>query len=187
MAKGIQLTDGFVLLRPYRTEDLEDLHTAILESMAELTPYLDFARDGYSFEQSKEWVTTRSDEWNKGISYDFAITDASNGQYLGGCGLNKFDAERRIGNMGYWVRTSRTKCGVATATVVQLARFGIKELRLKRITLAIATHNKASQRVAEKGGAAREGVLRNGMFVRDLMYDCIIYSIIPQDLELPLV
>jgi RimJ/RimL family protein N-acetyltransferase len=63
-----------------------------------------------------------------------------------------------------------------------LARFGIDELKLKRITLIIAVPNKASQRVAEKAGAVREGVQRNGMFVREIMYDTVMFSIIPQDL-----
>jgi len=45
----------------------------------------------------------------------------------------------------------------------------------------VATPNKASQRVAEKAGAVREGVLRNAMLVREIIYDAVMFSIIPQD------
>jgi len=181
MNENTRLTDGFILLRPYRAEDVYQLHKAVLESMTELSPYLDFARDGYNLEQSKQWITDCPDRWKKGTEYNFAITDAATGQYLGGCGLNEFDTSRRMANLGYWVRTTKTGRGVATACTLLLAKLGIDELKLKRIRLTIAVPNRASQRVAEKAGATREGLLRNGMFVRDIMYDCVVYSFIPGD------
>jgi len=181
MNEDIRLTDGFVLLRPYRPEDVYQLHKAVLESMAELSPYLDFAHDGYNLDQSKQWIADCPDRWEKGTEYNFAITDAGTGRYLGGCGLNDFDTGKRMANLGYWVRTIMTGHGVATASTLLLAKFGIDELKLKRIRLTIAVPNRASQRVAEKAGATREGQMRNGMFVRDIMYDCVVYSFIPGD------
>lgn len=142
---------------------------------------MDFAHDGYSVEQSKAWVSSRPREWTDGSAYDFAIVDGQDSEYLGGCGINRFDEGRNIANLGYWVKTSRTGRGVATAAARLLGRFGIEQLGLKRIGLRIAVPNAASQRVAEKSGARRECVLRNGMFVRDLTYDCVVYSFIPQD------
>jgi RimJ/RimL family protein N-acetyltransferase len=157
MTTGVQLTDGFVLLRPYQTEDVGALHAAALESMAELTPYMPWAHDAYSFEESDAWVSGRSDEWDRGISYDFVITDSTTGQHIGGCGLNRFNSGRTIANLGYWVRTGRTRRGAATAATLLLARFGIDELKLKRIGLAIAVPNKANQRVAERRGRSEKG------------------------------
>lgn len=59
MIGDTRLTDGFVLLRPYRTGDAEQLHAAATESMAKLTPYLPWVHDGYSLQESKEWVASR--------------------------------------------------------------------------------------------------------------------------------
>lgn len=63
-----------------------------------------------------------------------------------------------------------------------VARFGFDELKLRRIEIVAAINNKASQRVAEKAGATREGILRNRLVVRDKVYDAVMFSLIPGDL-----
>lgn len=73
---------------------------------------------------------------------------------------------------------------MATTATLLLARFGFSEFELNRIEFVVATGNKASQRVADKVGATREGVLRNRLVVRDKVYDAVIFSLIPQDLSL---
>jgi RimJ/RimL family protein N-acetyltransferase len=78
----------------------------------------------------------------------------------GGC-LDQLDASGTA-NVGYWVRTSRTGQGIATAAVRLVARFGFEDLGLRRLELLIAVHNVASRRVAEKVGATLEGVLPAG-------------------------
>ena len=102
----------------------------------------------------------------------------------------------RAVNLGYWVRTSRTREGVASAATRLLARFGFEELKLNRVEIIAATGNKASQRVAEKAGATKEGVLRNRIGVRELVSDtlnyrdrvsdAVVFSFIPQDTTQPL-
>jgi ribosomal-protein-serine acetyltransferase len=178
---AVQLTDRTILLRAYFQDDVANLHAAVVESLPELKPYLDFARDDYAMEQSERWITGCPENWLGGTAYDFAITDAQTGAFLGGCGLSRFDTGHRTANLGYWVRTSKSGRGIATAAARLLARFGIEDLELKRIAVAAAAPNIASQRVAEKAGATREGVHRNGMFVRDLMYDEVVYSFVPGD------
>lgn len=184
MNSNVQLTDGAVLLRPYLVQDLDALHAATIGSMDELMPYMGWMHEGYSIDESRSWIANCERAWREGTSCEFAITDARSGTYLGGCGLNGLDAEHRIANLGYWVATSMTRRGVATSATKLLARFGFEELGLKRIGVVIAVPNKASRRVAEKAGATQEGVLRNALFVRDLMYDSVVFSFIPEDFKI---
>jgi ribosomal-protein-serine acetyltransferase len=65
-----------------------------------------------------------------------------------------------------------------------VARFGFEELNLNRIEIIVATGNIPSQGVAMKVGASREGRLRKRLVVRDHVYDAIIFSLIPEDLNL---
>lgn len=183
MKKDIELTDGSVLLRPYRISDIKSLYEAARESIAEVSVWLPWCHEDYSIKESKTYIKTRSRDWKKGTSYDFAITDARDGYYLGGCGLNKIELHYGMANLGYWVRTSRTKRGVATTVTRLLAQFGFEELRLKRIEIVTDVNNKASQRVAEKAGARREGILRNRLFVHERAYDAVMFSLIPADLK----
>ena len=101
------------------------------------------------------------------------------------CGLNRIDHENRRANLGYWIRTSRTGSGIATAVTRLLARWAFQELKLNRIEIVVATGNQSSQRVAEKAGARREGTLRNRIKVREDLHDAIMYSLVPGDLKEP--
>jgi len=103
--------------------------------------------------------------------------------FIGGSGLNQINQQYQIGNLGYWVRTSCTGQGVATRAVRLLARFGFEELGLGRIEIVAAVGNTASQRVAEKAGAHREGVLRRRLFLHDEYHDAVMYSLITEDLK----
>ncbi len=182
MKKGIELTDGLVLLRSYRIGDVDHLYQAVRESIAELSLWMPWCHADYSIEESRAWIESRDEAWEKETDYDFVITDAKDGFFLGGCGLNRFDHANRTANIGYWVRTSRTKGEVATAAARILVKFGFGDLKLNRIEIMVAVDNKASQRVVEKTGAKREGILRNRWIVREKVYDMVMFSLIPEDL-----
>ena len=54
-------------------------------------------------------------------------------------------------------------------------------LHLVRIEIVMSVDNVPSQRVAEKLGAAREGILRNRLIQREGVSDAIMYSLTPRD------
>jgi ribosomal-protein-serine acetyltransferase len=177
--KNLELTDGKIILRPYRSDDVKRLYEAIRESIKELSPWLPFAHERYSIKESNDWVKKRPKDWKKGAVYDFAIFDASDGVLLGGCGLNAVDKINRCANLGYWVRTSRRGKGVATAATILLAKWGFEALKMVRIEVLVATGNERSLRVAEKARAKREGILRNRLNIRDTFHDAVMHSLIP--------
>jgi RimJ/RimL family protein N-acetyltransferase len=72
---------------------------------------------------------------------------------------------------------------VATRAARLAARFGFEELKLIRIEIVAAAGNLASQRVAEKVGAVREGVMRNGLFIHGAAHDAVLTSLVPEDLK----
>ncbi len=180
MIKRTELTDGFVLLRPVEVGDFEHFWDAASESFNEVSLWMPWSAD-MPKEEVRRWYVSSIDAWEKGNSYFFSVVDAGDRSYLGECFLDPVDVGHKTANLGYWVRTSRTRRGVATAATGLLAAFGLKEIGLRRIEIVIATANLASQRVAEKSGAVREGLLRNRIVVRDKVHDAIMYSIIPSD------
>lgn len=182
MVAPTERTDGVVTIRPYRPADVDALYEAVRESADELARWLPWAED-YTRADSEEWIATRADAWAQGEAFSFCVTDAADGTLLGGVGLNQLDATHRRANLGYWVRSSRTGTGVATRAVRLTARFGIETAELQRIEITMDIRNRASQRVAEKAGAVREGRLRNRLRVRGTPRDAFLYSIVPDDLE----
>lgn len=183
MKEQPNLSSGQVTLRPYRPDDVSDLYAATRESIAEVSPWMKWCHPDYAIEESSTWIAQCAERWQEGKEYNFAITDSRDGSFLGGCSLNTLNLLDRVANLGYWVRTRQTRQGIATTATRLLARFGLEELKLNRIEIIAATGNQASQRVAEKAGATREGILRNRLVVHENVYDMVIFSLIPQDLE----
>jgi len=116
--------------------------------------------------------------WNEKTRFAFAVLDVSSGLFLGGVGLNQINRNHNFANLGYWVRSSQTGRGVATAATLLAAEFGFEDLGLNRIEILTATGNAASGRVAEKAGAKREGILRNRLLLHNSPHDAVIYSLI---------
>ncbi len=183
ISRNLKLISGSVLLRPCRPSDAVQIYEAVRESISELSLWMPWCHVDYSLEEAKSWVKSRPKAWRNGLEYEFVIIDSNDGSYLGNCGLSRNSSEHPFANLGYWIRTSRTNQGIATKAVLSLARFGISDLELERVEITVAPGNKASQRVAEKVGAIREGVLRNRLVIRDGVCDALIFSLIPQDLN----
>jgi ribosomal-protein-serine acetyltransferase len=176
------LTDGTITLRAPRLEDAPAHCDAVLESLAQVGRWLDWAHDGYAAGDSSAFIARAITGHENGEMYEFLIFDDA-GDFIGGCGLNRLDTRFLKSNLGYWVRTGAAGRGVATAATGLLARFGFEQLGLQRIEIIAATGNIASQRVAEKVGAQREGVLRNGIRYRGENIDAVCFSLIPGDLS----
>jgi len=62
------------------------------------------------------------------------------------------------------------------------AVLAFEQLHLHRVEIIAAVKNLASQRVAEKAGAMREGILRRRLLINGNHHDAIIYSLLPEDL-----
>ncbi len=176
----VQLTDGKILLRPAEMKDVKQMFAAVQESRKEVGVWMPWCHANYTPGENKNWIKTCQKGRKDGTIYDFAITDARDGTILGDCGLNDIKKTDKTANLGYWVRTSRTKQGIATAATLLLADFGFKELKLNRIEILVAADNPASQRVAVKVGAVREGILRNRLLLHGKIHDAVMFSLIPK-------
>jgi RimJ/RimL family protein N-acetyltransferase len=180
-----ELADDLVLLRPYQGDDLDPMFEAARESIAEVGRWLPWCHQDYSPVETAAWIDSRPNAWETGLEYSFAIVARETGRFVGGCGLNQFDYDRRRANLGYWVRTSACRHGYATAATRLLARFGLSQLGLQRIEIVAALGNVASQRVAAKVGAQREGVARCRLRIRDVPHDAVVFSLVAADFAGP--
>ncbi|MFQ5571418.1 MAG: GNAT family N-acetyltransferase [Rhodothermales bacterium] len=177
-------SDENVVIRPYVESDVDALYEAVRESVDEVGRWLSWCHPAYSRAESVAWIASRRGAWAKGEAYGFGIFDTRSEMFLGGCGLNHFNHLHQFANLGYWIRTSQAGRGIATAAAQLVARFGFEALGLVRVEIVVSVANLASQRVAEKLGATREGVLRNRLIQRDGVTDSVMFSLIPEDLGL---
>jgi len=177
----LELSEGPILLRTFREEDVNALYEAVRESIAEVSPWLPWCHQNYSIEETREFISSREIASQGGEWYSFGIFENDGGSLLGGVGINFVNRVHQMANLGYWVRTSAAGRGTATMATRLAARFGFEELGLFRLEIVAAVGNVASQRVAEKAGARREGVLRNRLLMRGESLDAVLYSLVPED------
>lgn len=172
------------MVRTYRDDDVPLLFAAVRESIAEVSPWLPWCHENYSIKESREFILSRQTAAQGDEHYSFAVFHKNDPRrLLGGVGLNFINRVHQFGNLGYWARTSEVRKGVASRAARLVAQFGFDQLGLQRIEIVAAVPNVASQRVAEKIGAVREGILRKRLLIHGECQDAILFSLVREDLE----
>jgi RimJ/RimL family protein N-acetyltransferase len=86
--------------------------------------------------------------------------------------------------MGYWVTAQERGSGTCTRALRLLTRHALDDLRVQRVDLITDPDNVASQRVAEKVGFQREGVMRAHLRHPDgRIRDSVMFSLLPGELR----
>ncbi|HEY8682889.1 MAG TPA: GNAT family N-acetyltransferase [Rhodanobacter sp.] len=182
LSAELELGDGRLCLRPWQEHDAGGLYDAARESMDSVGPWLPWCHAGYELDDAVAWIAHCQAAWHAGEHYAFPILDAATGELLGGVGLNQFNRAHRSANLGYWVRQSRQRQGIAAAAAALATRFGFEQLALIRIEIIVLPANHPSRRTAEKIGAHFETIARQRLWVNGQASDAAIYGLIPADL-----
>ena len=166
-------------LVPYDVTFSESLFEAVDESRAELMRRVAWCGADYTMEHGRRWLQSRERYRFEGRAFDFAITDATTGELVGGCGIENIERENRVGKLYYWVRNSRSREGAASAAAHAVASFGLHNLQLIRLEALVAEENYAGQRVAEKIGASREIRLHNRLILNGKVHHAYLFALFP--------
>jgi RimJ/RimL family protein N-acetyltransferase len=182
-----QLSDGIVTLRPWGEYDVDDLVTC-LDGEEEIVRWLDAVPQPYRETEARSWIEHSASAWKDGTSAPFAVTDATTGELVGSVGFGWVgERDQRVGEVGYWMRRDVRDRGLTTRAVRLVSKWALTELGCERLQLRADERNLPSQRVAEKAGFTREGVLRSVHFNarQDRRVDFVIFSLLPAELDLP--
>jgi ribosomal-protein-serine acetyltransferase len=164
-------------LRRYQRADAGPLLEAAHESSAEVYPWLPWCHLDLQMSEVADWLEDQVRAWDEKTAFEFAIW-ARDGRFLGGCGVNLLNSFHQVANLGYWVRTSAVGRGVASQAVRKAAAWAFENTDLQRLEILCSTRNHASQRVAEKAGALREGVARSRLRIHEQQHDAVVYSLV---------
>jgi RimJ/RimL family protein N-acetyltransferase len=168
---------GVISIRPYLAEDIPHHCEAVRASLPELIPFLPWCHADYSIDDSRQWIEAQIAAFAQNKEYAFAIIGADGG-FIGSCGLNHLDRENGLANLGYWIRTSEQGRGQAAQAAQLVQAWAFANTALERIEIMASVANRASQRVAEKIGAQREGLLRRRLRLHGTWHDAVLYSLI---------
>jgi RimJ/RimL family protein N-acetyltransferase len=109
----VELTDGDIVVRPYRAEDIPLVYESARESLPGISRWMPWCHPNYSVEETKIFVLSRPERWQSDAEYGFGIFRPS-GRHLGGVGVNFINRIHQMANLGYWVRSSETGQGIAS-------------------------------------------------------------------------
>jgi RimJ/RimL family protein N-acetyltransferase len=110
----------------------------------------------------------------------FAVVD-DHDSLLGSASLLSIDWERSVGLVAYWLAPASRGKGIATRAVTMLCEWAFDGLRLARLELRVDVRNQASQRLAERVGFEREGLIRSSQEIHGERIDEYLYSLLPGD------
>jgi RimJ/RimL family protein N-acetyltransferase len=109
-----------------------------------------------------------------------AIVDADSDALVGSIGI--WTVQEGVGEIGYWVAAPARRRGVAVRSVRLLVAWAFEARGYARIQLHTLPGNRASERVAEKAGFSREGVLRSFTEMKGRRTDITMFSLLPEEL-----
>ena len=180
---GDRHTERFVL-RPFRRRDIDPLYRAVTASKPELEEFLPWAAPTYTRARAASFVKESIHSWRETRAYDFAIRRPQTpGRHIGNVSVWHLSRPSRSGEIGYWIRTDETGLGIATEVARAALRVGFEELRMHRVVLRIAVGNLPSERVADKLGFVREGVLREEIKVGARWLDHSVWGLLEHEFE----
>ena len=178
-AQPLELAAPGLHLRPYRGDDAPALLAAVQESLDSVGRWLPWCHAGYSMADAAEWIRYCSDGWRDGEHFAFGVFGESREDFIGAVGLNQRNREHNFMSLGYWVRQSHQRRGVARRAAERVIDFGFAVLGLTRIEIVVQPGNHASQRVAEALGARFEAIAHNRIMLRGIPADAAVYAIVP--------
>jgi RimJ/RimL family protein N-acetyltransferase len=106
------------------------------------------------------------------------VVDEARDDVVGGATLHHLDAERGIVELGYWLFEDARGRGVATRVARLLAEHAFS-LGVRRVAAYVNVGNLPSERVLERAGFTREGVVRSLPKPDGTRVDKTLFSLLP--------
>jgi len=127
--------------------------------------------------------------WYKSIYEDgtgirWGITLKDSGEVIGSCGFLNMLTKHHRAEVGYELSKDHWGTGIASEALEAVVKYGYQHYQLERIEALIEPTNLPSQKLVEKQGFRREGLLRHYEFTCGKFDDLYMYSIIKADLNI---
>ena len=149
-------------------------------SDGELSHYIPVIPYPYSQADARFFLDHAAQSWATGTGATYVIADVASNVGLGTIGLHLDPQDAGLAEVGYWLCRAARGQGAATAAVRLVSAWAFEKLGIQRLNLVTAPENAPSQRVAERAGFMREGLLRAWSPTPAGRRDSVMFSLLPQ-------
>jgi len=169
-------------LQRFARRDGQTLDEAIRASLPDLNQWLPWARLDYTQSDTTSFIRESLQAWKEERAWDYSIRSKDDlRHHIGNISFWTVSKLGKIAEIGYWVRSDETSRGVCSGAVELLLEEVFNSMGYHKVVLRIAVGNDASDRVAEKLGFTREGVLREELLIRGNWVDHTLWSLLDRE------
>jgi RimJ/RimL family protein N-acetyltransferase len=174
-----------LILRMPLPGDGRVVNEAIKASIAELKPWLGFAQNLPSIEDTE--TNTRKAHANfitrKALRYLVFCKETN--QFIGSTGFHIIDWDIPKFEIGYWIDTRMSGKGYMKEAVRKLTELALNDLNGKRVEIRCESGNLKSRRIPEQLGYVLEGILKRDELSVDgkRVTDTCIYGMVKEKKE----
>ncbi|MFI6093588.1 GNAT family N-acetyltransferase [Streptomyces sp. NPDC051218] len=165
-------------LRPFTEADADPLFA--LHSSTQVMRYWDSA-PWNDRARAERFIAVCGRIADEGTGARVAIDRASDGAFVGWCGLIDWDPDNRSASLGYCLDPAMWGHGYATEAAHALLQWAFDTWDLNRVQAEADTRNAASGRVLEKVGFVREGTLQEDCVVNGEVSDSWVFGLLRRE------
>lgn len=168
-----------LMLREYATADVP----AVQENVADAAYWEHHATEPPSADKISALIlwAVQEQALKPRVNYYLAAVRKDSGALIGEAVLRIADPVSRQGEIGFGVARKYWKQGYATEIGQALLNAAFTHFKLHRVLAQCSPENKASIRVMQKLGMAREGLLRDVTMARGKWWSSVVYSILEHE------
>jgi [ribosomal protein S5]-alanine N-acetyltransferase len=170
-----------LILREVTIEDATDMFTYLSDK--EVVKHMGLE----PFQTVKEvWdeISWYKSIYEEGTGIRWGITLKGSGQVIGSCGFLNMLTKHYRTEVGYELSKEYWGKGIASEALEAVVTYGFRHFQLERIQALIEPANLPSQKLVERLGFRREGLLRHYEFTCGKFDDLYMYSIIKEEINL---
>ncbi|MBZ0277578.1 MAG: GNAT family N-acetyltransferase [Anaerolineae bacterium] len=166
-----------LLIRAPRPGDGKAVNEAVLESLANLRPWMPWAQGTPSVADNEDFLRRGAARFLLREDLPMLLFRKSDGLYVGGSGMHRIDWSVPHFEIGYWVRSSLEGQGYITEAVNGIVHFAFHWLKAERLEIRCDARNERSAAVARRAGFTLDGRLRHDApDTRGGLRDTLVFS-----------
>jgi [ribosomal protein S5]-alanine N-acetyltransferase len=169
-------------LRPFTDADADPIFA--LHSNAYVLRYWD-APPWTDPARAEDFIATCQRMADEATGVRLAMERASDGVFIGWCGLARWNPDFRSASLGYCLVEAAWGHGYAAEAARALVQWAFETMDLNRVQAETDTRNLASARVLEKVGFVHEGTLREDCIVNGEVSDTWVFGLVRRDWRPP--
>jgi len=160
----LEFPDAFeterLFIRAPKPGDGKVLYEAIIASLAELRPWLPFARMEQTEEQVEINIREAHLKFLRREDLRWNVFHKETGAFIASTGLHRINWDVPKFEIGYWIDSRHSGHGYMTEAAEGLTAFAFRELGANRVEIRCDALNLRSRAIPERLGFTLEGILR---------------------------